>query len=139
MKRAPMPGRTTPLRRVGWPREHHDPALPKHGPSLAARSPKRARQMGIYRHLRLLFLADRPWCESPWPCGRRATEVQHRRGRRGERLLDQRWWASSCHDCNMRAETQTGEALRTNWLVPEDFAGDPSEKPIIPIPIGATA
>jgi len=92
--------------------------------------------MGIYRHRRVLFLTARPWCESPWPCGQRATEVQHRRGRRGERLLDERWWAASCHDCNQRAEsTETGAARATNWLVDEDFAGDPSEKPIIPIRI----
>lgn len=84
---------------------------------MRAVSKKRAAQMREYMKLRGPFLAARPWCESPWDCGQPSTEVQHRRGRRGERLLDVEWWAASCRDCNDRAETETGEALRLGWLV----------------------
>lgn len=80
-------------------------------------SKKRAVQMRAYSKLRGPFLEANPWCQSPWNCGQPSTEVQHRRGRRGERLLDVTWWAASCSPCNQRAETDTGEALRLGWLV----------------------
>ena len=98
-------------------------------------SPQRAREMAIYRHRRLLFLAARGYvCESPWSCGERATTVHHRRGRRGDLLLDERWWSASCLDCNaIKAEqTHTAEAYACNWKVSPDFTGDPSERPILP-------
>lgn len=86
-------------------------------------SKKRAEQLQTYRVLREEYLAEHPYCESPLDCGQGATEIQHRRGRRGERLLDVAWWAASCHDCNQAAETDTGWALATGWLVP--IEGEP--------------
>jgi hypothetical protein len=50
-------------------------------------------------------------------CGQPATELHHRRGRRGARLLDQAWWAASCATHNDFAETHTGESLDIGWLV----------------------
>lgn len=80
-------------------------------------SPRRARQERAYTPLRAAFLEANPRCQSPLNCGQPATEVQHRRGRQGERLLDVAWWAASCHDCNQAAETNTGWAYATGWLV----------------------
>ena len=84
---------------------------------MRAVSKKRAKQLRVYSVLRREFLAEHPLCESPANCGQPATEIQHRRGRRGVRLLDVAWWAASCHDCNTRAETDTGWALATGWLI----------------------
>lgn len=84
---------------------------------LRRRSPKRARQEREYARLRAAFLAGHPYCESPLDCGQAATEIQHRRGRRGARLIDVDWWAASCRACNEWAETNTGEALASGWLI----------------------
>jgi hypothetical protein len=69
--------------------------------------------------VRSLYLSAHPQCEFPGDggCRQQATEIQHRRGRRGDRLLDVGWWAASCHDHNMWAEEHTGEALACGWLV----------------------
>jgi hypothetical protein len=80
-------------------------------------SVRRQRENREYTKLRREFLENRPRCEFPNGCSERATEVQHRRGRRGLRLLDVDWWAASCHDHNAWAEDHTGEALAIGWLV----------------------
>ena len=98
---------------------------------MRSRTPQRSAAERVYNQLVPIFLTRHPWCESPWPCGEAATEVQHRHGRHGWRLLDMEWWAPSCHECNMRAETDTGAALDLRWLVPEGFEGLPSELPIL--------
>lgn len=85
-------------------------------------SRKRAGQLRAYSKLRAVFLAEHPRCGFPLGCGLPSTEVQHMRGRRGERLNDTAWWAASCHDHNQWAETNTGEALAIGWLVPIEQA-----------------
>jgi hypothetical protein len=84
---------------------------------MRAVAPKRARELREYRPLRDAFLAEHPWCQFPGGCDRATTELHHRRGRRGLRLLDQAWWAASCAMHNDFAETRTGEALDLGWLV----------------------
>lgn len=84
---------------------------------LRARSPKRAREDRQYNVLRAAYLAGHPVCEFPLGCTGRATEIQHRKGRRGARLCDVDWFAASCHEHNMWAEDHTGQALRIGWLV----------------------
>lgn len=113
MKRTPMPARSVPLPRTPLP---SGTGLSRRTP-IAPVSGKRQRQNGEYRRLRAAFLAVHPVCEHPDGCPNRATEIQHRRGRRGERLLDVTWWAASCHSCNQDAETATGAALDCGWLV----------------------
>lgn len=112
-----------------------DPALPKYGRSkMPPISPERAREARAYAVLRPGFLAEHPLCESPWPCGQRATTIQHRMGRRGWRFLAVQWWAGSCLACNLRAEqTDTADAYRTHWKVSPDFTGWPEDVPILPI------
>lgn len=80
-------------------------------------SRNRAALLRIYSKRRVEFLEHRPVCEFPRGCTARATTIQHLRGRRGERLLDEQWWASSCLDHNQWAEDHTGEALAMGWLV----------------------
>lgn len=78
--------------------------------------PKRARQLRAYRPLAAAFLEANPRCMFPG-CDQPTTELHHKRGRRGERLLDQAWWAASCATHNAFAEERTGEALAIGWLV----------------------
>ena len=84
---------------------------------MRARSPKRAQQMAAYVKRIPGFLALHPMCEFPLGCPARAEVIHHRRGRFGLRLLDEQWWAASCHAHNMFAEEHTGEALDCGWLV----------------------
>jgi len=84
---------------------------------MRAVSPKRAKQLRVYSQVRRDFLEAHQRCEYPRGCYEPATEIQHRRGRRGARLLDTNWWAASCHFHNMLAEEDTGDALDCGWLV----------------------
>jgi len=75
------------------------------------RSVKRAEQMAVYVPERNTFLTANSLCQYPEGCGQRATQVHHRRGRRGLRLLDKTWWSASCDFHNEYAETNTGHCL----------------------------
>jgi hypothetical protein len=89
---------------------------------MRAVSKKRAAQLRVYARLRVEFLEANPRCAFPGGCDQRATEIQHRRGRRGERLLDVTWWAAACHGCNQFGETNTGESIALGWIVPIEGA-----------------
>lgn len=80
-------------------------------------SKKRAVALRIYAKRRAAFLEANPRCQFPRGCEQRATTIQHLRGRRGDRLLDEQWWAASCLDHNLWAEDHTGDALAIGWLV----------------------
>lgn len=84
---------------------------------IKAVSVKRRAQEAQYKPLRDAFLEANPWCWFPLGCGRPSTDVHHQRGRFGERLLDQRYWAASCRLHNDYAETKTGDALDLGWLL----------------------
>lgn len=73
--------------------------------------------MRAYRSLIEAFLTAHPTCQFPLGCQQPAVVIHHRRGRFGRRLLDQAWWAASCHEHNQFAEDRTGEALACGWLV----------------------
>jgi hypothetical protein len=98
---------------------------------LRTRSPRRAEQMAEYRPLARLYLEEHQWCAYPG-CTRRSTEVHHRRGRSGERLTDQRWWAASCTPHNLLAETDTGLALSVGWLIEIESAPGTRQVPRTP-------
>lgn len=85
---------------------------------MRARSKKRAGQMRRYIPRARAFLETHRWCEFPLGCRARSRVVHHRRGREGERLLDERWWAASCHFHNDYAETRTGHSREIGWLLP---------------------
>lgn len=84
---------------------------------MRAVSKKRQRELRVYKSCRLAYLEQHPRCEFPLGCDEPSTEIQHRRGRRGLRLLDVTWWAASCHGHNQWAEEHTGEAIDCGWLV----------------------
>lgn len=121
MERGKPLERRTPLKRggplrTGTPLRAVRQALRR--TPLRAVSVKRAGQMNAYRPLRDAFLAAHPVCQYPPGCSALATDLHHKRGRFGERLLDKRHWATSCRFHNEWAETHTGEALAVGWLIP---------------------
>lgn len=87
-----------------------------YGP-IAAVSDGRAVELRQYRPLRGEFLRAHRWCQFPLGCREQSTEIQHLRGRRGDRLNDVTNWAASCHTHNQWAEEHTGEAYEIGWLI----------------------
>ena len=81
-------------------------------------SRKRAREARLYTLLRKEFLAARPLCESPWPCGNRATEVHHAAGRRGERLCQVENFRALCRSCHQRVTEHPAEAIEVGLSLP---------------------
>lgn len=64
-------------------------------------SDKRKAQNKLYSIAREYFLQRFPKCQIQSPeCTGEATEVHHTNGRENERLLDERFWKSSCRNCN---------------------------------------
>lgn len=87
---------------------------------MRARTPQRARQERQYAKQRRVFLNlddGGRRCEFPKGCHAVADTVQHLRGRRGDRLLDETYWAASCLRHNLWAEENTGEAYELGWLI----------------------
>lgn len=78
-------------------------------------TPKRAKQLRLYTAKRALFLAEHPGCER---CGQRATEVHHKAGRSGHRLLQDELWAALCHDCHQLITEQPAWAIAEGWSLP---------------------
>jgi hypothetical protein len=88
-------------------------------------SAKRASQNRRYLMLRAEWLENRPACEFPGGCIERATTIQHLRGRRGERLTDTTYWASSCWWHNVVwAEDNPTLAYASGWKVRVEGAED---------------
>lgn len=100
---------------------------------MRSRTPQRSSQERVYLQLNRIYLERHPDCESPWPCGNRATTIQHRAGRRGYRLLDMEWWAASCWACNVDAESDGAiarQARELGWKVSPDCPDAPADVPI---------
>lgn len=91
-------------------------------------SDQRAVEAAIYRVRRVAFLEAHPVCQFPLGCPQSATTIQHRRGRIGDRYLDERFWAASCIDHNLWAEDNPTRSQEIGWslprvgLIPEDAA-----------------
>lgn len=86
-------------------------------------SDTRREQLAVYRPQRDAFLEAHPFC---FRCGKRRTCLHHRMGKVGALLLDQRYWAASCAECNDLAETNTGLALAEGWLLRANSHNDPA-------------
>lgn len=70
------------------------------------------RPRAVYARIRREFLAEHPWCEMPQGCGRPATDVHHRKGRLGPRLLQVEHWTALCRPCHRWVTEHPAEAVR---------------------------
>jgi hypothetical protein len=75
-------------------------------------TPKRATEMRAYALLRKAWLENHQTCER---CYHRATEVHHKAGRDGWRLLAIELWAALCHDCHQYITEHPKQALAQGW------------------------
>lgn len=98
MKRTPLK-RKTPLRRGG---------------RLRPVSLKRAKQNKVYFIYRNLYLNNHPDCEI---CGRKATQIHHKRGRFQERLVDMEYFMSVCYNCHEWIHRNPIEAYSKGYML----------------------
>lgn len=66
-----------------------------------------------YATLRKRFLHDRPRCER---CGKKATDIHHKRGRVGRLLCMTEYWASTCRGCHQWIGENPNEARELGLL-----------------------
>lgn len=76
-------------------------------------SDKRAKQRAEYRREVRRWLAGRK-CEA---CPRKATECHHKKGRRGDMLLDKRFWMAVCSSCHSKIENEREWAYEMGYLL----------------------
>jgi len=98
MKRSPLK-RKSPLKRSG---------------RLRPISKKRAKQNKQYSIYRNLYLTNHSACEI---CGKKATQIHHKKGRFGERLNDMNYFMSVCHTCHEWIHRNPLEAYAKGYLV----------------------
>ena len=77
-------------------------------------SKKRAEQNRKYKKIRDQFMEENPDCER---CGNYATEIHHKNGRNGERLLDSDYFMAICRNCHRYIHEHPKEAREKGWLI----------------------
>lgn len=77
------------------------------------RTPVRARQERDYLGRAATFLI----CRECARCGGGSSEVHHRKGRRGDALLDEAWWVALCSTCHRWVTEHPKAALLAGWSV----------------------
>ena len=98
MKRSPLK-RKTPLKRGG---------------RLRPVSKKRAKQNRAYSVNREVYLNYHPACEI---CGKKATQIHHKRGRFQDRLNEMEFFMSVCHSCHEWIHRNPLEAYAKGYLL----------------------
>lgn len=113
--------------------------IQKYGTTPKAKKRRRIRAQSVlreaeqreYSRRRKQFLQDHPWCsvcvkERPEAPPGRATEVHHKLGRRGARLLDIRHWLATCpgcHDNIHRIDPERPDATGPKWAKERGYLG----------------
>lgn len=78
-------------------------------------SKKRTQQTKEYNKKRAEYLHNTPLCER---CGPQfATEVHHKAGRNGERLIDSRYFMAVCRSCHEYIHNNPNESYKKGWLL----------------------
>lgn len=99
MKRSPLK-RKTPMARSSF--EKHLKRTP-----VSPISQRRRDEKAIYLRERVVYLIENPWCVIKSPvCTKRATVINHKRGRDGPRYLNKAEWEASCFLCNDYCEKE---------------------------------
>jgi hypothetical protein len=99
MKRSPIK-RKTPLKRSGR--------------KLRPVSKKRARENRAYTRLREWYLEQNPACEI---CGKKATQIHHKRGRFGARLNEKEYFMAICMACHDWIHKNPMEAYAKGYML----------------------
>lgn len=93
--------------------------LPKSQKPIKKQSDKRKKEDILYTVMRKQWLSDHPMCFMAIPgiCEKKATTIQHKKGR-GKYYLDTRFWGSGCMPCHHYADTHPEEAFEKGWAIP---------------------
>ena len=91
----------------------------KRGKRVNPRSEKMTEAMEAYKPLRDLFLMRHRECQvRARGCTRWTQDLHHRKGRLGELLLDEAWFAACCRSCHSYVHEHGEWARKNGWLVP---------------------
>lgn len=71
---------------------------------------KRAKQLAEYRPKRDRFMEEHPVCMTPG-CSKPSTELHHKIGREGKRLLMEEHWAALCSSCHRKYTDDSKTAI----------------------------
>jgi hypothetical protein len=93
---------------------------PKKQAPIKARSSKRASEETKYRK-RVKEWLQLPENETCKVCGsEQSTECHHKKGREGNRLLDERYWLPVCRSCHSFITEDSAEAIRQGYSLPRN-------------------
>lgn len=65
-------------------------------------SKSRSKELSVYDRERIRYMNSHAFCEV---CGKRATDIHHKKGRVGKLLTDKRYFLAVCRECHSRIET----------------------------------
>ncbi len=77
-------------------------------------SQKRQKQQKTYRVVRDAYMGLNPTCGR---CGKAATEVHHKAGRRGNRLTNVKYFMKACTPCHKYIHANPKESFQKGWLI----------------------
>lgn len=101
----PMPGKVDKVKKKSTKPIARKTPVKKSGKKIKARTKERARDERVYAKIRGPYLEQHPECAIKGPtCTGKATEINHRKGRRGKQLLNVKDFEPSCHNCNQHVE-----------------------------------
>jgi hypothetical protein len=76
-------------------------------------SDKRLGELALYRERKKEYFKANPKCER---CGEKATDIHHKNGRNGKRLVDSEYFMSACRKCHTWIHENPVEARRRCYL-----------------------
>ena len=82
--------------------------------NISTRSKKRVKQEQEYKIIRAEYMKLNPLCVR---CGKKATDIHHTNGRRGDRLNDTRYFVSVDRFCHGWIHANPKEAKEKGWFV----------------------
>ena len=77
-------------------------------------SDKRAEELKEYRRVRDVYKCKHPKCER---CGNDASEIHHKNGRNGARLVDDEYFMSVCRKCHNWIHANPEKARELKYLI----------------------
>lgn len=83
---------------------------PKKRKRIAPVAAKRAKQLAAYRPKRDKFMQEHPVCMAPG-CSKPSTELHHKIGREGKRLLMEEHWTALCSSCHRKYTDDSKTAI----------------------------
>lgn len=78
-------------------------------------SGKRRKQTNEYIKARRKYLEEHMVCEMCLQA--EATQIHHKAGRTGERLLKEEWWLAACQNCHSFVHSNPEASMNSGWIL----------------------